>query len=122
MPVVAGRLRLDDGLFAQGAIVFKGVRSRKLWLGVLGRPGVGVDLMDMPDLGIWTLPPAPFVCIEPWQGYADPADFDGDFLDKPGVVALPPGASFSRTIRISFAKQMPDWAGDAGRSADADAV
>ncbi|NNC09972.1 hypothetical protein HJC10_45195, partial [Corallococcus exiguus] len=109
-PVVAGRIRLEDGLFAQGAMVFIGLRTRKLWYGIPGRPGIGVDLMDMPDLGIWTLPPARYVCIEPWQGYGDPFDFDGDFLDKPGIVRLDPGGSFTRSIGMTFDEDMPDRA------------
>lgn len=31
---------------------------------------------------------APFVCVEPWYGHADYADFDGNFKDKEGVIAL----------------------------------
>ncbi|MET0428294.1 MAG: aldose 1-epimerase family protein [Microvirga sp.] len=106
-PVAGGRIGLADGLFAQGAMVFLGLRSRKLWFGVPGRPGIGVDMMDMPDLGIWTLPPARFVCIEPWQGYGDPEGFDGELLDKPGVVRLPPGESYTRAIRITFEDERP---------------
>ena len=109
-PVVDGRIRLEDELFTQGAMVFLGLLSRRLWFGVPGLPGIGVDLMDMPDLGIWTLPPARFVCIEPWQGYGDPAGFDGEFLDKPGIVRLPAGASYTRAISMTFDDDIPAWA------------
>ena len=30
---------------------------------------------------------APFLCIDPWRGFASPADFDGEFADKPGLIA-----------------------------------
>ena len=61
----------------------------------------------MPDLGIWTLPPAKYVCIEPWQGYGDPATFDGELLDKPGIIPLAPGDSYTRGIRIRFEDDRP---------------
>jgi len=52
-------------------------------------------------LGIWTKPGAPFVCIEPWQGYAANVDDDGDLAQRPGVVLLPPGGSFARTLVLA---------------------
>ena len=37
------------------------------------------------ELGIWSKPSgAPFLCIEPWRGYASPVSFDGEFGEKPG--------------------------------------
>jgi galactose mutarotase-like enzyme len=108
-PVAHQEIRLVDELFLNGAIVFDSLKSGKLWFGVPGSVGILVDLCDMPHLGIWTLPPANFLCIEPWQGYGDPEDFNGEFLDKPGIVRLSPGASYARTIRISFAQEAPDW-------------
>lgn len=49
-------------------------------------------------LGIWQKPGADYLCIEPWQGIADPADWEGNFRTKPGVMELAPGAS--RSFRI----------------------
>jgi galactose mutarotase-like enzyme len=45
----------------------------------------------MPHFGLWTKPGAPFLCLEPWQGFAAPVDFDGEFRDRPGVLTLAPG-------------------------------
>ena len=45
------------------------------------------------ELGVWSKPGgAPFLCIEPWRGFASPADFDGEFSDKPGVMQIAPRA------------------------------
>ena len=44
---------------------------------------------------------ARFVCIEPWNGIADPAGFAGDLRDKPGIVQLAPGEE--RTLRMTVA-------------------
>jgi galactose mutarotase-like enzyme len=55
----------------------------------------------MPHLGIWTKPGAGFICIEPWQGHADPEDFDGDFAAKPGVLLIQPDETRSFTMGIT---------------------
>ena len=54
-------------------------------------------------LGIWPKPGARYLCIEPWQGIADPAGFTGDFRDKPGVFELAPGDS--RSFRMDVTVQ-----------------
>ena len=43
---------------------------------------------------------APFVCIEPWCGTASPADFDGEFTDKPGLMHIAPGGKRVLKYRI----------------------
>jgi galactose mutarotase-like enzyme len=55
---------------------------------------------DTPYLGVWTKPGAPFICIEPWHGVADPEGFSGDFYAKPGVFVVPSGAD--RTFGMSM--------------------
>ena len=57
----------------------------------------------MPHLGIWTKPGAPFLCVEPWQGYAAPEGFAGELATKPGIVRLEPGASASYAMTIEVA-------------------
>jgi len=95
-PVRDRRLVLHDGLFEDGAIVFDRLASRSLVYGELVR----VAFPRMPHLGIWTKPGAGYVCIEPWQGHASPEGFDGELADKPGMVAIPPGASESFGMSI----------------------
>lgn len=53
-------------------------------------------------LGVWTKPGAGFVCIEPWQGMADPQGFAGDIFDKPGIVAVAPGETRRMAMRIAL--------------------
>jgi galactose mutarotase-like enzyme len=53
------------------------------------------------ELGIWSKPGgAPFLCIEPWRGFASPADFDGEFADKPGLIHIPPAQQQVLRYRI----------------------
>lgn len=92
-PLAGRRLALSDDLLAGGALVFTGLSSRRLVYGVPGRPRLAIDFPDTPDLGIWSKPGAgaPYVCVEPWHGYADPETFSGAFTEKPGLLSLKPG-------------------------------
>ncbi|MCU0292048.1 MAG: aldose 1-epimerase family protein [Thermoanaerobaculaceae bacterium] len=94
-------LPLVEGLFARGALVFKDLRSETVRLHSR-RAGNGVDLEfpGFPYFGIWSKPPGPFVCLEPWCGIADPVDASGRLEDKEGIVLLSPGRSFVRRLVI----------------------
>jgi len=46
-------------------------------------------------------PGAPFVCIEPWFGYADTEKPYGEFTKKPGMIHLEAGDTFTCEHRIS---------------------
>ncbi|HEY9212506.1 MAG TPA: aldose 1-epimerase family protein [Ancylobacter sp.] len=108
-PAVDGVIVLDDDtLFARDALIFQHVRSHHVRYGVPGEPGLEVDFEGMPQLGLWGKPGAPFVCIEPWYGYASPEGWGGEFSDKPGLAHIPPGGaqSFGMSVR---------WLPDVGR-------
>jgi galactose mutarotase-like enzyme len=98
-PVRDRHLRLHDDLFEDGALVFDTLASRSVLYG----EAIRVDFPPMPHLGIWTKPGAGYVCIEPWQGHASPEGFDGELADKPGVIAIAPGATecFGMSISVS---------------------
>jgi len=55
------------------------------------------------ELGIWSKPAAPFLCIEPWRGFASPAGFDGEFSDKPGLMLIASGETETLQVRITVA-------------------
>jgi galactose mutarotase-like enzyme len=91
-PVDGRILRLDPALFDRDALIFDKLRSRSLIFGAPGAAGIALDFADFPQLGVWSkLGGAPFLCLEPWQGYASLQGFAGEFSEKPGVVALAPG-------------------------------
>ncbi|MBM3521556.1 MAG: aldose 1-epimerase family protein [Alphaproteobacteria bacterium] len=100
-PVRGRVMPLDDSLFVDDAVIFDTLASRRLWFGVPGRPGLRVDFPDCPHLGIWMKPGAPYLCLEPWQGFAPDIGDDGDLAKRPGVVLVPPGGSFSRTLVLA---------------------
>jgi galactose mutarotase-like enzyme len=106
-PVEGDVLHLRDDLFAVDAVILDRPESRGLFYGVPGQPGVRVDYPDMPELGIWTKPGAGYLCIEPWQGMADPEGFAGDFREKPGVVQVAPGESRAFAMQLAFGVTVP---------------
>ena len=101
-PVRGRTLALEPHLFDADALIFLDPASRSVDYG----PGDGrklhIGFDGMPQLGIWSKPGAPFVCIEPWSGYASPADFDGDATRKPGTTLVAPGESRSFGMQVSL--------------------
>lgn len=101
-PVRGRRLALHDSLFADGALIFDRLDSRSAIYGAPGSAAVQVSFPGMPHLGIWTKPGAGFVCLEPWQGFASPEDFDGEFADRPGIVPIAPGDAKTFAMAITL--------------------
>jgi galactose mutarotase-like enzyme len=99
-PIHGRDLTPDAALFEADALIWDKLHSRALTYGAPGEASLDIAFPDTPMLGIWQKPGAGYLCIEPWQGIADPAGYAGDFLDKPGVVSLAPGAS--RSFRMDL--------------------
>ena len=101
-PVVGRGFALTDALFANDALVWTELASRRLRYGVPGAASLDIAFPDTTMLGIWTKSGARFVCIEPWAGHADPAGYDGDFRVKPGVFTVAPGMArhFAMTVTV----------------------
>jgi galactose mutarotase-like enzyme len=90
-------------LFLKDALVFSGLRSN--WIGIRQQDNpeqLRLHFSGFPFMGIWSKPGAPFVCIEPWFGHADPAGFSGELSEKPGICLLRPGAVFETSFRIEI--------------------
>ena len=101
-PVSQRRLVLEDALFEQDVIIFDQIRSRHVTYGADDGPRIRVSYPDAPYLGIWTKPQAPFICIEPWHGVADPEGFTGDFNTKPGVFTVAAGTAASTQMTMTL--------------------
>jgi len=101
-PVAGSTLAPDAALFEADALMWDRLASRSLRFGADGGGSLEIAFPDTPMLGIWQKPGAGYLCIEPWQGIADPVGFAGDFRDKPGVVKLAPGAAraFRMDVRV----------------------
>lgn len=92
----------DADHFIGDALIWDRLNSRSLCWGVPGSTQLRVDFPDMAMLGLWQVPGAPYLCIEPWAGHADPVGYDGDFVDKPGVTILPPGESCAYRMDLTL--------------------
>ena len=101
-PVQSRRLMLADELFAQDALIFDALASRAVRYGAAEGPRIQIAFPDARYLGVWSKPGAPFVCIEPWRGMADPAGFAGELAEKPGIFMVPPGGTASLTMAITL--------------------
>jgi galactose mutarotase-like enzyme len=95
-------LRLAPELFAQEALCFLDIDSRKLLYANGTGQGLLISLQNFPHLVLWARPPAPFLAIEAWTGHGDPEDFDGDLFDKPSMIILAPGARGRHVIGYEF--------------------
>ena len=102
-PVEGDTLWLHDELFEQDALVWEAPASRALRYGCKGGPELAIAFPDMPTLALWTKPGARFICIEPWQGHADPVGFTGEIWDKPGMLRLEPGERRAFKMAVTLA-------------------
>jgi galactose mutarotase-like enzyme len=102
-PVHARRLLLDDQLFIDDVMILDALRSHRVSYGADTGPRLTLQFPDTPYLGLWSKPGAPFICIEPWHGMADPLGFAGDFTKKPGVFIVPPGGQREFRMEVTLA-------------------
>ena len=99
-PFADGPVEMAPELFDGGALIFTELKSRHVTFRA-GAASVEIAFPEMPYFVLWTKPGAPFLCLEPWQGFGAPEGFDDEFADRPGVVTVAPGASRSFPITIA---------------------
>jgi galactose mutarotase-like enzyme len=102
VPLDGAVLPLSAELMAKEALCFLDAASRRLVYDNGAGARLCVMLEDFPHIALWSLPPAPFLCIEAWTGHGDPEDFSGDLYEKPSMRLLAPGerAAHSATFRL----------------------
>ena len=92
-------------LFKEDALVFKNISSKQVWIQHRnGGKRLKMDYEGFPHLGIWSIPGADYVCLEPWIGCADAAVASADFFLKDSLVILKPRERFT----TSFSVQLED--------------
>ena len=93
-PIQGRELPLREGLFSQDALILLEPRSRSVRFEAEGGAALALSWEGFAHLGLWakTDPGPSFLCIEPWEGHADPVGWAGEFSDKPGSFQLLPGA------------------------------
>lgn len=104
-PIKGHVLDLHEGLFAEDAIILDQPASSSLRYSAPGAPTLMFAWENFPQLGLWMRRGGDFLCLEPWQGMSSPADFAGDFRDKPGLLLIPPGESRAAMHRMAVIAQ-----------------
>jgi galactose mutarotase-like enzyme len=89
---VSNHLNLGDELFETDAFVLKAPEFKSVSLKHQnGRTLVQLNCDSWTAIGFWTKKGAPFICIEPWWGWADDIDSNGKLEEKAGIRKLNPG-------------------------------
>ena len=89
-------------LFEDDALIFKTIKSKSVTILENENPFLRVHFEDFPSLGIWTKMKAPFICIEPWFGYADTTENSGNLFEKEGIQILESNATFHSKFNIEI--------------------
>lgn len=92
---------LTDDIFDRDALIIENSGVTSVSLSENGKEFVTVNF-TAPLFGIWSpvKKNAPFVCIEPWYGRADAADFDCDLTKREWGNNLPSGECFEKEYEI----------------------
>lgn len=103
-PFKQGRLALAHDLFEADAMIFPKGSGEGLRYEAPGTdaPVLQFRCENTPNLGIWTKPGAPFICIEPWHGMAARIGDGPEIADRPSSVLLGAGetAHFGYSVTI----------------------
>lgn len=96
------QLALNYQLFENDALVFKTIQSKSITILKNANPILKVNYSDFPNLGIWTVQNAAFLCIEPWFGYSDTLEKYDDFSKKEGIQLLEKNEVFNSNFNIEI--------------------
>ena len=96
-------LNLHSSIFNKDALIFKSLKSKSVKLASnKSSQEIIVQFQDFKSLGLWAKPDAPFICIEPWLGYADSEHTNQFILEKEGILLLPPQEEFHASYSIEI--------------------
>lgn len=96
------KLPLTYSLFENDALIFKELQSSQIQVAENDIPFLNFKFKDFPNFGIWTKKNAPFICLEPWAGYSDIVDTNGDFTKKEAIQKLNSKESKEYTFSIEI--------------------
>lgn len=89
MPLENNALALRNQDFEDATLIFLTLKSHGVTLRRRGGAAIAhVDFSDFHYLLVWTIPGAPYLCIEPWSNHPDFENTDKQLPAKPGVMAI----------------------------------
>lgn len=95
----AKEIKLDNNLFTNDAIININSRSKNVKL-VSSDYILKYSYPNFKSFAIWTKPNANFICLEPWNGYADLVNSKKDIKNKEQVIILEQGKSKVLTTKF----------------------
>lgn len=99
-------IKIKPDSFINDAIMFKNCKSKKITLYEVkeneNKKIVEFDFGNFPVLALWSIPGAPYICIEPWYNFADKVKETGYFKDKEGIIILEPNKEFETEFVMKF--------------------
>jgi galactose mutarotase-like enzyme len=97
-------IKLSNNLFDIGVYVFHQPNSDTISIkNSQTSEAVTVGFKGFPYVGIWSVPGAPFVCIEPWYGVSNVEGYDNSTLPtQPGIQQLQAAATFTCTHSVTL--------------------
>lgn len=101
-PFNEGHLALHSDQFIEDAMIFPEGAGEGLTFGVPDGPELKFSFENLPNLGIWTKPGAPYLCIEPWHGMDAVTGASPQMQERPYVFDLAAGkaAQFRYTVDV----------------------
>ncbi len=97
------KLSLKNEYFEIDALIFESPNSDEVSLVNRNtKQTITVGFKDFKNLLVWTIPNASFICIEPWNGFPDYSDTDGDFTKKNSIIKIKPLGVSKNTHTIKF--------------------
>ena len=104
LPLEDHRVTITPEFFDGSTYIIEGRQTNEVALeDPQGNPMVSVSF-DMPLFALWSPPGknAPFVCIEPWCGRCDAADFEGTLSERAFNNTLDTGKTFQTSYTMKF--------------------
>ncbi len=95
-------LALQYSKFENDALIFKSLKSKEITILENDKEYIKLKFPKFKNLGIWTKQDAPFICIEPWDGYSDSINSNQNLFEKEGIQILAPKESQSYQFIIEI--------------------
>lgn len=86
-PIDGRKLTLRDELFTEDALIFDDLKSKSVRYRGPEGPTLEMKWEGFKYLGLWTIPGAPFLCIEPWAALPAYSEHQR-LLDNPSIFPL----------------------------------
>lgn len=102
LPLENGTCKINEHMFDLDALIFDGQIDKAGILFPDGTPYLELSCKGFPNFGIWSVPGAPYVCLEPWAGRCDNYGYEGELSEKDNINKLEPEEIFEKDYSIKI--------------------